>query len=229
MKKIGLLIKTISEIEEKLGIRKLIEYTLFFALLYAFFNFSAIVESVMAIQEKIAKQEHERRLLLRDELMEELPPILVELRTKAGAQRVLYFEYHNSTENFAGIPFKYANLVAVKQEYGSPGFDKEIYKDINAGLLGNMYIDLVRNEVLRNSRKEFEEKYPEISSFFSSHDGSKVQMFINIPGVNAPLGMIVVEWLEPVNKTGEEWVELENWVVRQCVPRINRLISSKSR
>ena len=224
--KFKLIIQTISEIEEKLGIRKLIEYSLFFAVFYGMFNFNSIVRSILEIQEVIQQKEHQRKLKLRDELMDELPPILVELRSRAEAQRVLYFEYHNSTENFVGIPFKYANLVAMKQEYGIQGFDKEKYRDINSGLLGSMYGDLRKKGILINSGPEFLEKYPEIGDFFSSQDGSTTQMFINIPGVDEPLGMIVLEWLEPI-KTDEEMAELEDWVIRYCVPRINRLIDSK--
>lgn len=220
------LVQTISEIEEKLGIRKLIEYTLFFAVLYGMFNFTSIVGSILDIQERIQKKEHQRKLKLRDELMDELPPILIELRSRAEAQRILYFEYHNSTENFVGIPFKYANLVMVKQEYGTPGFDKEKYRDINSGLLGSMYGDLRKHGVLINSGPDFLEKYPEVGDFFSSQDGSTTQMFINIPGVDEPLGMIVLEWLEPIENE-KEMAELEEWIVRYCVPRINRLIDSK--
>lgn len=220
------IIQTISDIEERLGIRKLTEYTLFFMILYATFNFTSIISSIMDIQERIAKKEHLRKLRLRDELMDELLPILVELRTRAEAQRVLYFEYHNSTENFVGIPFKYANLVAVKQEYGTPRFDKEKYRDINSGLLGSMYSDLRHQGIILNSGPEFLEKYPEIGDFFSSQDGSVIQMFINLPGVEDPLGMIVLEWLEPIDED-VDMSELEDWIIRYCIPRINRLIDSK--
>ena len=103
--------ETMTTIEEKLGIFRFIQYSLFMLAMYVAFNFTSIVESVMKIQSEIEKKEHERRLLMRDDLMSELNPLLVELRSGTGASRVLYFEYHNSTENFVGIPFKFANLV----------------------------------------------------------------------------------------------------------------------
>ncbi len=227
MGKLKEIIDAISDVEEKLGIKKLMEYTLFFMIIYATFNFTSIVKSIMEIQETIERKEHQKKLELRDEFMDEITPMLVEMRIKAGAQRVLYFEYHNSTENLIGIPFKYINLITIKQEYGIPWFDREKYRDINSGFLGTMYGDLKKVGILLNNDKTFKQKYPEIDSFFSTVDGSKIQMFINLPGINEPLGMVVLEWLEPTDKTEEDWDKLEDWLSRINVPRINRLIDSK--
>lgn len=228
MEKIKGFFKILVYIDEKLGFGKLIEYTTFFLLIYGIFNFSSIVRVAMDIQEKIAKEDHQRKLRLRDELMDELPPLLVELRSKAGADRVLYFEYHNSTENFVGIPFKFANLVAINQEYGASGFNQEKYKDINSGLLGSIYSDLKKRGIIINETEVRENsKYPEVYEFFSSQDGSNLHVFINIPGYDTPVGMIVLEWLEP-EKANVNWEEFEDWVIRQYIPRLNHLIQSKA-
>lgn len=220
--------ETITMIEEKLGIFRFIQYSLFILAMYVAFNFTSIVENVMKIQSEIEKKDHERRLLMRDDLMSELNPLLVELRSGTGASRVLYFEYHNSTENFVGIPFKFANLVISNQVYGCPGYDPTKYKDINSGLISGIYDDLKRNEVIINkgiaNDPVFYSMYPEIHEFFSSQDGSVQQVFVNIPGVHSPMGMVVLEWVNEEVKTNEEWKDIENKVLSE-VPRINALIS----
>lgn len=220
--------ETITMIEEKLGIFRFIQYSLFILAMYVAFNFTSIVENVMKIQSEIEKKEHERRLLMRDDLMSELNPLLVELRSGTGASRVLYFEYHNSTENFVGIPFKFANLVISNQVYGCPGYDPTKYKDINSGLISGIYDDLKRNEVIINkgiaNDAVFYSMYPEIHEFFSSQDGSVQQVFVNIPGVHSPMGMVVLEWVNEEVKTDEEWKDIKHKVFSE-VPRINALIS----
>ena len=226
--KLKTLIDLIAMIDKKLGFYKFIQYFIFIAIIVGIFNFSSIVETVINIQNDIEKKEHEKRLLMRDELMNELNPLLVELRTETGSSRVLYFEYHNSTENFAGIPFKFANLVLTSQEYGCPRFNPIIYKDINSGLISGIYDDLKRNSIIINKGIEndsvFYSKYPEIHNFFSSQDGSVQQVFINLPGVNFPMGMIVLEWVDKEIISDKDWEQIK-FVANTKVSRINALIS----
>lgn len=227
--KLKALSETLIQIEEKLGITKFIQYVLFLLVILGIFNFSSIVEYFMKVQSQIEKKEHERRLELRDDLMSELNPILIELRSSTGASRLLYFEYHNSTENFVGIPFKFANLVLANQEYECPGYNPDKYKDINSGLISGIYSDLRKNKIIINKGelydKSFHAKYPNIDEFFSSQDGSVQQMFINIPGVSSPIGMIVLEWVvDKEVKTTAEWERIEDQVLLD-IPRINAIIS----
>lgn len=228
--KLKSLSETYAMVEEKLGIRRFIQYSLFILAMYATFNFNSIVENIIKIQTEIKKKEHEERLSMRDGLMSELNPLLVELRSRSGASRVLYFEYHNSTENFVGIPFKFANLVLFNQAYGCPDFDVYNYRDINSGLISRIYGDLKKNEIIINKGRaediEFYTKYPEIHEFFSSKDGSVQQVFVNLPGVNFPVGMIVLEWVDENEKisSDSEWKRVTS-VITDELPRINALIS----
>lgn len=228
--KLKSLSETYAMVEEKLGIRRFIQYSLFILAMYATFNFNSIVENIIKIQTEIKKKEHEERLSMRDGLMSELNPLLVELRSRSGASRVLYFEYHNSTENFVGIPFKFANLVLFNQAYGCPDFDVYNYRDINSGLISRIYGDLKKNEIIINKGRaediEFYTKYPEIHEFFSSKDGSVQQVFVNLPGVNFPVGMIVLEWVDENEKinSDSEWKRITS-VITDELPRINALIS----
>lgn len=224
--KLKMLSETLSMIEEKLGLLKFVQYSLFILVMYVAFNFSSIIENVMKMQTELAKKEHEKRLLMRDDLMTELNPLLVELRSGTGASRVLYFEYHNSTENFVGIPFKFANLVLSNQVYGCPSYDVSKYKDINSGLISGIYDELKKNNIILNKggESEFHSSHPEIHNLFSSQDGPEQQVFINLPGVNSPIGMIVLEWMDEKIKTEDEWEDIEDKINSE-IPRINALIS----
>lgn len=224
--KLKTLLETISIIEKKLGLLKFIQYSLFILVMYVAFNFSSIMESIIKMQTELVKKEHEKRLLMRDNLMTELNPLLVELRSVTGASRVLYFEYHNSTENFVGIPFKFANLVLSNQIYGCPSYDISKYKDINSGLISGIYDELKKDNIIINKGSksldnEFYCKHPEVHDFFSTQDGSKQQVYINLPGVNSPMGMIVLEWMDEDSKN---WENIKD-NINQEIPRINALIS----
>ena len=226
--KLKALSETIIQIEKNMGFSKFIQYTLFILVVLGIFNFSTVVEYVVKIKDQIERREHERRLILRDDLLAELNPLLVELRSSTGASRLLYFEYHNSTENFVGIPFKFANLVLANQEYECPDYDPAKFKDINSGLISGLYSDLRKHKIIIHEGgyncSSFHEKYPGIHELFSAQDGSTQQLFINIPGVNSPIGMIVLEWVDKDILTEEDWKEVTNLVL-QDIPRINGLIS----
>lgn len=216
-------------IEKKLGIVRFVQYGIFILIMYAVFNFNAIVENVVKIQTEINKKEHERRLQLRDELIDDLEPLLVEIRSGTKASRILYFEYHNSTENFIGIPFKFASLVLSNQSYECRDYDQSKYLEINSGLISGIYGDLKKNGVLINkgilsNDTIFYHQYPGIHEFFSAQDGSVQQAFINIPGVNFPVGMIVIEWIDKEIKSDEEWEEIKTFINTR-LSRINAVIT----
>ena len=225
-------VNSLSEIviylESMLGITRVIQYTIYILILVGILNFSKLVEYGLKVRDQIERKEHERRLELRDDLMAELNPMLIELRSTTGASRLLYFEYHNSTENFVGIPFKFANLVLANQEYECPDYDPSKYKDINSGLISGLYTDLRKHQILIHKGgyncSSFHEKYPGIHEFFSAQEGSTQQLFINIPGVNSPIGMIVLEWVDKKEMSDKEWEEIANQVHLE-IPRINALIS----
>ena len=219
----------VSTIERKIGFFKFIQYSMFFCLLYTLFNFSSIVESVVKIQTQFEKREHDKKMALRDKMMLELNPLLVELRSGTGASRVLYFEYHNSIENFIGIPFKFANLVMENQSYGCPRYDVAAYRDISSGLISGIYSDLKRSDILVNKGSDmdpdFIKEYPEVHEFFCSRDKSVQHVFINLPGIDSPMGMIILEWVKDDEITDESQWEKIISKVHQDLPRINALIS----
>lgn len=160
--------------------------------------------------------------------MAELNPMLTEMRAEIGADRVLYFEYHNSTENLVGIPFMYADLVLSVKKYGVTDYNVGRYKDINSGLISSLYQSLKKNQVLINKGniidEQFDIDYPGISNFIKERDGSVQQCFLNLPGIISPIGMIIVEWTEI--DENRNWETIKK-ISLEHIPRINALVLSK--
>lgn len=215
-------------IEDKLGFRKFAQYVIFIILVYTVFNFKSIVTDAVEIYREIVKEQHEKKLELRSELLAELNPMLTEIRAEIGADRVLYFEYHNSTENLVGIPFMYADLVLSVKKYGVTDYNVERYKDINSGLISSLYQSLKKNQVLINKGniidEQFDIDYPGISNFIKERDGSVQQCFLNLPGIISPIGMIIVEWTEI--DENRNWETIKK-ISLEHIPRINALVLSK--
>lgn len=215
-------------IEDKLGFRKFAQYVIFIILVYTVFNFKSIVTDAVEIHREIVKEQHEKKLELRSELLAELNPMLTEMRAEIGADRVLYFEYHNSTENLVGIPFMYADLVLSVKKYGVTDYNVERYKDINSGLISSLYQSLKKNQVLINKGniidEQFDIDYPGISNFIKEKDGSVQQCFLNLPGIISPIGMIIVEWTEI--DENRNWETIKK-ISLEHIPRINALVLSK--
>ena len=215
-------------LKNELGLKYVVRLIAIVLVVLGIFNFPRIVEYVMKVSSDIEKRQHEKRLVMRDNLLEDLNPLLIEFRSSVGASRLLYFEYHNSTENFVGIPFKFANLVLANQRYDCPGYNPNRYKDINSGMISGIYSDLRKNRVIINKGLDqdsvFYYRYPGIHEFFSTQDGSTQQMFINVPGVHTPIGMIVLEWVNYKVMTDEEWDKVLSQVLYH-IPRVNAMIS----
>ena len=104
-------IQGIIMIDEKIGFRKFVKYILVLLGIFCLFNLHTITKEVVEFVIDISGEIHNEKLRLRDEYMTELTPLLSELRAETGADRILYFEFHNSEENLDGLPFKYFNLM----------------------------------------------------------------------------------------------------------------------
>jgi hypothetical protein len=165
----------------------------------------------------------------RDELMGELLPILSELRGYCSADRVLYFEYHNSKENLVGIPFKYLDLMLQCNRYGMAPVTSRNFRDINSGLIIGLYEKIKFGDYAYcggDLDHSFQVSYPEVHAFFSEvKDDAKQRMFLSIPGYKQPLGLIVIEWADEVENRDLEKVQNASKVF---LPRITALINSKS-
>ena len=188
------------KLEEKIGLKKIILYVLLGFLCAALINFRTVMRNTVEFVTELSDELHTEKMEKRDQLISELYPLLIDYRSSIGADRVLYFEYHNTKENLVGIPFKYMDLVIQSNKYGISSVPEAFFKDINVGNIASLYETLKRkNEIIYCSGErdvDFINNYPGTREIFSNFDGSKKLAFINIPGVHQPIGLVVIEWLD---------------------------------
>ena len=192
-------------------------------------NYKTVLRDIIEIVTEISDDIHNQKMELRDQLLEELYPILSEFRSDVRADRILYFEYHNSKENLVSIPFKYVELVQQSARYSIPNVNEEKFKNINSGAITSIYQDIKAGEIVFCSGPYddyFQTKYPGVFDLIHSRDGSKRQVYISIPGIDQPVGMIILEWMDETNQ--ELDVQgITKTATQNYIPRINALILSK--
>ena len=219
--KLGQLGSVMSSIDQKLGLRKFVKYLTVFALVVflapvVLFPKKTIKETVKFVLE-ISNEIESEKMDNRDVVIRELNPLLRELRAETCADRVTYYEYHNSIENEAGVPFKFVDLVQQASKMGLPEISPR--DNVNVSRFAELYCDLQDSGyVLNTGRIDFFYRYPGSSEILN---GSKMQLFINIPGINKPLGIVVLEWQEYNNNM--PWNSIVQYGYREG-SRINSLM-----
>ena len=181
--------------DQKIGFKKIVRYVILILLVLGIVNFKTVVREVVEVVSEITEEQHNEKMQLRDELLRDLQPMLSEMRAQTRADRVLYFEYHNSKENLVGIPFKYADLVLQASSYNVTTVPENLYKDINTGTITSLYEELKHN-IISSDDSMFCYKFPGTYELFNGNDESKKQVFVSIPGVDQPIGMLVFEWVD---------------------------------
>ena len=227
--KVKSFVDSLLKLHKTLGYKGIIKYALIGLGIYALINFRPVISGVIEVIDEISRTIHEPRINKRDELVFELSPMLSELRAITGADRILYIEYHNSKENLVGIPFKYLDLVLTHKKYGIPEFDIKNYHELNAGVLAPIYMNLRKDGYIINRGPQdydFLQYSHEVSDFVHAQDGSVQQVYLNLPGVNTPIGLIILEWL--TEDPNRDWDAISD-ISRDYVIRINGLVLSKSR
>lgn len=218
------------KIEEKIGLRKIIYYVFLGLAISLVLNFRSVVKNSIELVAELNEEMHNEKMLMRDQLLSELYPMLVDYRSSVDADRLLYFEYHNSKENLVGLPFKYIDLVSQSTKYGVVPAPENMYKDINTGAITNLYESLKKENgvvyCMGINDSSFLSKYPGTMEIFNTADGCKKLAFVSIPGIHQPIGLIVLEWVndcpEPIDS------EKVNKITNNYISGINALILSKS-
>ena len=216
-------------IDEKLGFKKFVKYVILGLFVVMAVNYKTVLRDMIEIVTEITEDIHAQKMELRDQLLEELYPILSEFRSDVKADRILYFEYHNSKENLVSIPFKYIELVQQSARYSIPNVSEEKFKNINTGAITSIYQDIKAGEIVFCSSPYddlFYTKYPGVFDLINSRDGSKRQVYISIPGIDQPVGMIILEWMEETNQEFDIQ-GITKTATQNYIPRINALILSK--
>lgn len=216
-------------IDQKIGFNKIVKYVFLVLLVLGIVNFKTVVRECIELVQEINTEEHNEKMKQRDELLQCLQPILNEIRAHTRADRVLYFEYHNSKENLVGIPFKYADMVLQASSYNVSMVPENLYKDINTGAITNLYEEL-KHDIVSSDDSMFCYKFPGAFELFNGNDGSVKQVFVSIPGVDQPIGMLVFEWVDESRVVDVKKIE---YILSphggNYLSRINGLIMSKTK
>lgn len=213
--------------DQKIGFKKIVRYVFLTLLVLGIVNFKTVVREVVEVVSEITEEQHNEKMKLRDELLRDLQPMLSEVRAQTRADRVLYLEYHNSKENLVGIPFKYADLVLQASSYNVTTVPENLYKDINTGAITSLYEELKHN-IISSDDSMFCYKFPGTYELFNGNDGSEKQVFVSIPGVDQPIGILVFEWVdEDVNIDKKRIEYILGGHGGNYLSRINGLIMSK--
>jgi hypothetical protein len=216
----------IIRIDQGLGLKKFSAYLILILCIVIITNFKNIVRETMEIVSEVNTERHDEGLQRRDELLRDLYVLLGDLRVELDADRVLYFEYHNSKENLIGIPFKYADLILQSNSYGVYNIPEAEFRDINTGSIVTLYNDLMHKRLVSSEDTNFCMNYPGAFELFKD-DGSDIQVFVGIPGVDQPIGLLVFEWVGEDKKIDYKQLSRVLHGKRAYLSRINGLIMSK--
>jgi len=220
----------IVKLDEKIGFKRIVSYVILVLVIIGLCDFKSIIKGSIELVNEISEEIHIEKMQKRDELLKELQPLLQEFRSNAGADRILFFEYHNSKENLVGIPFKYVDLVTQNTRYGVPATPVANFTDINVGTMTNLYEDLKHGNIIycKGPRDTaFIQKYPTNFEYMQNGDGSKQHVYFSVPGINQPIGLIILEWMDTTTVVDMKNIELEAHEINSCLGRISGLILSK--
>ena len=225
---LGIISDNLIKLDKTVGFGGLLKYALLVVVIIGLFNFKDIVKSGIEIVTSLQEEIHNDKLVKRDELMGELLPLLSEFRGYCSADRILYFEYHNTKENLVGIPFKYSDLMLQCNRYGMAPVTSRNFRDISSGLIVELYEKIKFGDFAYYGGErdhEFQTSYPGVYSLFKEvQDDTKQRMFMSIPGYKQPLGLVVIEWSKEDESRDLEKVQEASKVF---LPRITALINSK--
>lgn len=221
---------TIVNIDKNLGFKKFVKYLVTIVIILTLVNYKIVIRDIIEITTEISDNIHSDQMELRDQLLAELKPMLVDMRSSLDADRILYFEYHNSKENILSIPFKYLELVQYDKAFAIPSIDETQFKDINTGLITDLYQEIKFGGIVYCEGPRdtvFMEKYSGIYDLINSRDGSVRHVYISVPGIEQPVGLIILEWMNESN-IPLDVDKISKTATHNYIPRINAMILSKS-
>ena len=212
---------TFIAIHEHVGFKMVVKYSVLILLVIAAFNIRAVTAGIIEFVSDIQEEIHYNKMSLQEEYYTDLSPILSELRAEAGADRVLYFEYHNSLESLDGMPFKFFNLMKCSAKYGIPEVPGSTYKDISASMYTELFSEIADGGLVTCQGfydTDFRKTYRGVYELLSESDHSKQFAIFSLPGIRKPIGFIVLEWMDDDSE-----LNINQKIVCDYRPRINAI------
>ena len=204
--------------------RRVVYVCVWILAIMAILNLKAVVKGGIKFFSEVSEEIHYEKMKLQDEYMTDLTPLLAEFRAEMGADRVLYFEFHNSEESLDGMPYKFFDLLKCMPKYGIAEIPGRAYKDTGASMYSELFQDLSDGQTVICTGPydtEFRKKYRGVFELFNETDHSKRFILFGIPGIKRPIGFIVVEWVED-----EEPMTVNKRKIQDFLPRINAISAS---
>lgn len=208
-------------LEKNLGFRMFVKYTLYLLLIVGVLNYRTVVREAVEFVTEINSEIHIEKMKLQDSYYRDLTPLLAEFRAETGADRVMYFEFHNSVETLEGLPFKFFDLIKCVPKYGIPEVQGDVYKNVNAAMYSELFFDVNNGKILTCHGfydKEFNTDYRGVYELISGLDHSEQQVIFSVPGIRRPIGFIVLEWMDH-----KDDVNVDSKVIHDFLPRINAI------
>lgn len=217
---------TLIALHTNIGYKMIVRYTLLVLFVVAMFNIRSITTGAIEFISDIREEIHAEKMSLQEEYYTDLSPLLAEFRAEIKADRVLYFEYHNSDESLDGMPFKYFNMMKCIPRYGVPEVAGNKYKDISSSMYTELFSEIRDGDIVtcRGSfDTDFRRRYRGVFELLNSNDHAKQMVIFSVPGIRKPIGFIVLEWLED-----DVAINVDHEIIHEFLPRINA-ISAHSR
>lgn len=217
-------------VDAKLGFKKFRKYVIFILMILFIINIKVITKDTIDFIIEVSEELHNEKIKLRDKYMTDLNPLLAELRAETGADRVLYFEYHNSEENLEGIPFKFFDLVMCSSTYGVAEIPGSFYRDVGASMYTTLFDRIKKGEVVYCSGAhdlDFRQKHGGVFELVNEIDHSRQQVFFSVPGLKRPVGFIILEWMSDVEEINVKQRITPS--INKYIPRINGLVLAARR
>ena len=208
-------------LEKNLGFRMFVKYTLYLLLIVVVLNYRTVVKEAVEFVAEINSEIHIEKMKLQDSYYRDLTPLLAEFRAEVGADRVMYFEFHNSVETLEGLPFKFFDLVKCVPEYGIPEVQGDIYKNVNAAMYSELFFDINNGKILTCHGvydKSFNTTYRGIYKLINESDHTEQMVIFSVPGIRRPIGFIILEWMDHT-----EDINVDPKVINKFLPRINAI------
>lgn len=209
-------------IDTKMGFKKVLKYVCLVLVVVSLFNFKTVSTYIFSVVQMISNEVHSEKMRHRDEYMLEISPLLTEFMGRMDADRIMYFEFHNSESGLDGLPFKFFDLMKSSSRYGVHEILGSYYKDIGAAMYPEFFNKLKQGDVLicQGDRDiAFRRAYPGVYELFNTTDGSKRFIVFGVPGLKQPIGFIVLEWIDD---NGKDLV-VSSKKINNFLPRISAL------
>lgn len=218
--------ESIIKIDESLGFKKFCRYVLFLLCMVALaVNYKDMAKVGVEFFQDIADQVHAEKLGVRDEYMKKLNALLIDFRAEVDADRIMYFEYHNSEENLEGLPFKFFDLMVTNSKYGVPTVSPKRYQDINASVYIETFSAIDNGKIIvchGMDDMEFRQKYKGMIELLNAVDGTTEAILFSVPGINNPIGFIAIEWLDSENSR-EKAHTVKPETINKFLPKLNAI------